>query len=132
MQPLRALLLGLAFASPAAAQEAMTGAEFQSHVEGRTLTYHSAGRAYGVEQYLPGRRVRWAFLGDECWDGHWYEEAGQICFVYDRDPTPKCWQFRREDGRLSARFMGLGESQELYEVRGTDEPLSCPGPEVGV
>jgi hypothetical protein len=131
MQPLRALLF-LFLATPAAAQAPMTGAEFQAHVEGRTLTYHSQGQAYGLEQYLPGRRVRWAFLGDECWDGRWYEEAGQICFVYERDPTPKCWRFTREGGRLSARFMGSKAGQELYEVRASEEPLVCPGPEVGV
>ena len=51
----------------------MTGAEFEAATTGRTLYYNSAGQAYGVEQYLPGRRVIWAFVGDDCRKGNWYE-----------------------------------------------------------
>jgi len=117
---------------PAAAQDVMSAADFEAYVEGRTLTYHDQGVAYGIEQYLPGRKVRWAYIGDECWDGYWYEEAGNICFVYERSPEPKCWQFTRRSGRLSAMFVGSDDGLELYEVMSSDEPLTCLGPNVGV
>jgi len=110
----------------------MSAAEFEAYVEGRTLTYHDEGVAYGIEQYLPGRRVRWAYLDDECWEGYWYDDGPNICFVYEDSPEPKCWRFTRKDGRLSAVFMGASEGRELYEARNSTDPLMCLGPNVGV
>lgn len=130
---LRALILAVGLAAlPAAAQDTLSGAEFEAYVQGRTLTYHDRGVAYGIEQYLPGRKVRWAYIGDECWDGYWYEDAGNICFVYEDNPEPKCWRFTRREGRLSALFVGSEDGRELYEVQNSEEPLRCLGPDVGV
>ncbi|MDF0599982.1 hypothetical protein P1J78_04490 [Psychromarinibacter sp. C21-152] len=131
MRPI-SFLLALSLAAPAAAQDAMTAEEFESYVTGRTLTYHDQGEAYGIEQYLPNRQVRWAYLGDECWDGYWYAEGENICFVYEHDTTPKCWRFTESGGRLSAVFMGSETGRELYEVENSEEPLVCRGPDVGV
>lgn len=119
-------------ALPAAAEEPITGAEFEAYVEGRTLTFHDQGVAYGVEQYLPGRRVKWAYLGDECWDGYWYDDGPNICFVYEDNPEPKCWRFTKQDGRLSAVFIGAENGRQLYEAINSPEPLVCLGPKVGV
>lgn len=129
------LAAALSIAAPAMAADAegtMSAADFESYVEGRTLTYHDGGVAYGIEQYLPNRRVRWAYLGDECWDGYWYQDGADICFVYQENPEPKCWRFSQRNGRLSAIFMGAENGQELYEVENSDEPLACLGPDVGV
>ena len=133
MRPL-ALALSLALALPAAAAETpMSAAEFDAYTIGRTLTYADRGRIYGIEEYLPGRRVRWAFVGEECRAGFWYAEGERICFVYEHDPTPQCWVFTERAGRLTARFTGDGEDgRELYEAQRSDEPLVCPGPDVGV
>ncbi len=138
MHRLAALLaLGLA-ALPAAAQDApapsgaMSAAEFESYVEGRTLTFHDDGTLYGIEQYLPGRRVRWTFVGEPCMDGYWYAEGADICFVYDADPEPKCWQVTRSGSGLAALFLGADGGRTLYEAQNSDDPLSCPGPDVGV
>ncbi|MCX7644730.1 MAG: hypothetical protein N2Z62_05455 [Rhodobacteraceae bacterium] len=119
-------------ASGAAAAERLTAGEFEAHVTGRTLYYSAGGGEYGAEQYLPGRRVIWTFLDGECSEGRWYEAEGLICFVYDFDPTPQCWSFWREDGRIAARFENDPAMTELYELRQSDQPLPCPGPEVGV
>lgn len=119
-------------AAPAAAQDALSASEFESYVEGRTLTYHDQGVAYGAEQYLPGRRVRWAYLDDECWEGYWYDDGPNICFVYEDSPEPKCWRFSRKAGKLSAVFIGESEGRELYEAINSPEPLVCLGPKVGV
>jgi hypothetical protein len=113
------------------AEERLTASEFEAYVTGRTLYYSSGTGEYGAEQYLPGRRVIWTFLDGECSEGRWYEEDGLICFVYDFDLTPQCWSFWRESGRIAARFENDPALTELYELRQSDKPLLCYGPEVG-
>ncbi len=128
-------LVPLATAAPLArsAEPAMSAAEFEAYVTGRTLTYASdGGGPYGAEQYLPNRRVIWTFLDGECQEGIWYEDAGQICFLYDFAPEPQCWTFWEGGAGLIARFENDPEARELYEVRQSAEPLRCLGPEVGV
>lgn len=110
----------------------MTGAEFEAYVTGKTLTYAQGGGVFGTEQYLPGRKVRWAFTDDICQYGSWYEQDDLICFTYDVEPQPQCWQFWRDGAGLRARFEGDPAGTELSEVRQTDKPLSCHGPDVGV
>ncbi len=129
-----ALALLVAAALPGTAAATMSAAEFEAYVTGRTLTYTDRGVVYGIEEYLPGRRVRWAYVGDECRDGYWYEAVGgEICFVYENAPTsPQCWRFTERAGRLSAVFTGAEDGRELYEAEKTDEPMVCLGPDVGV
>ena len=115
-----------------AAETPLTGAEFGAYATGKTLTFSQGGSVYGAEQYLPGNRVLWAFEGDICREGLWYEEAGLICFVYDYDPTPQCWTFWKDDNGLNARFSGDAAGTELSEVAQSDKPLQCAGPDVGV
>ncbi|MCP3969566.1 MAG: hypothetical protein GY717_04470 [Rhodobacteraceae bacterium] len=118
-------------ALPALAE--MSAEQFEAYVTGQTLTYADGGVVYGVEEYLPGRRVRWAFNGDRCKDGHWYEAGGQICFIYDDNPdAPQCWLFSEQAGRLSAVFTGSAQGRQLFEAVRRAEPLLCLGPEVGV
>lgn len=120
------------FPAPISALDtALTGPEFEAYVTGKTITFVSDGQSYGTEQYLPGRRVVWAFAADICREGIWYEEEGNICFVYTHDPGPQCWVFWL-DGGLNARFVGGGEATELQEVAQSPTPLPCPGPLVGV
>ena len=114
------------------AETPMSGAEFEAYVNGRTLTYAENGVIYGIEEYLPNRRVRWAFTEDECRDGFWYEEDNQICFVYEGDIGLQCWRFTRSGSGLIARFMGAGDGREVYEAQQSKEPLRCLGPDVGV
>lgn len=118
---------------PLSALAEMSADEFESYVTGRTLTYAEDGVVYGIEEYLPNRRVRWAFVGDECRNGAWFEAEGQICFVYEDEPgNPQCWVFTQDGGRLNALFAGREDGRRLYEAARTDEPLYCPGPDVGV
>lgn len=119
-------------ALPAVAQNAMTADEFDAYSRGKTLTYSLSGQVFGAEQYLPNRRVRWAFTGDTCQEGWWYEEAGLICFVYEQDGTPQCWKFWKEGNGLRARFNDDPEGTELSEVQQSTAPLICAGPDVGV
>lgn len=115
-----------------AADGPMSAEAFEEYATGRTLYFGSEGLAYGAEQYLPGREVIWTFLNGECQRGHWYEQAGMICFIYEKAPdAPQCWSFFSDGAGLSARFEGDPEATELYEVEQDDAPLICPGPEVG-
>ncbi len=121
---------------PVQAQSAMTGAEFEAYVTGRTLTFAENGMIYGIEEYLSDRRVRWAFVEDECQEGYWYEaqiDGGpMICFVYEHAPDDaQCWTFFRSARGLKARFMNDPAARELYEVQQSAEPMMCLGPRIG-
>ncbi len=118
---------GLAFAAPPMSAEA-----FDAYTVGKTLTYSNGGTAYGVEQYLPNRRVRWAFVDDSCRIGHWYPKGQEICFVYEDENDPQCWTFDLEGGKLNAHFTADPVGTDLTEVEQSPDPLACIGPDVGV
>lgn len=127
-----ALALLLAGTAAPAADRPLTAEEFDALSVGRTMHYSAYGEPYGVEQYLPGRRVLWAFVGAECKKGHWYEEAGNICFVYEDIPEPQCWTFFDTAQGLMARFRGDPAEEPLVAVEESREPLVCAGPDLGV
>jgi len=133
---MRTLLLLLALATPAAAQDPIGAEEFEALVTGRTLTYGAPGeQPYGIEHYFPNRRVTWAFLGnDECMEGTWYEEPAEagpaICFEYEDDLGPQCWHVYREGDNLRAEFLGDGGPSVLYQLEEPEGGLVCGG--VGV
>lgn len=110
----------------------MTVADFEAYVEGKTLYYSDFSGPYGIEQYLPNRRVVWSFVGDECQEGKWYpNEAGHICFVYERpDTEPKCWSFWKEDDALHLRFENIELGTRIHETGRDTTPLPCM-PDVG-
>ncbi|MFX0541606.1 hypothetical protein ACEWPM_007725 [Roseovarius sp. S4756] len=126
-----ALILTLV-AAPSLAADLMTADEFDTYTKGKTFTYGFQGAPYGIEQYLDNRRVRWSFAEGTCQEGEWYEEDGLICFVYETEPEPQCWSFRKGNGGLVAKFENDPSALELYEVGRSPTPLICPGPDVGV
>ncbi|UTS81197.1 hypothetical protein [Phaeobacter piscinae] len=117
---------------PAWAGAPLTADQFDRYTQGRTLFYGFDGVPYGVERYLPNRRVIWSFLDGQCQDGEWYPEADQICFIYDDIGTPQCWQFSIGDDGLIAQFDGDPEATELYEAEDLGEDMLCLGPKIGV
>ncbi len=119
-------------AAPALAEDRLTAEQFDAYTRGQTFVYGSRGKPYGAEEYMDGRRVRWSFLDGRCMEGEWYDDGDLICFVYDQEPAPQCWSFRRGSSGLIARFANNPELDELYEVERSAQPLSCPGPDVGV
>ncbi|PJE32771.1 hypothetical protein CVM52_25890 [Pseudooceanicola lipolyticus] len=127
------VILAALAAAPLSAQSTMSGEAFDAYTRGKTLFYGAGGEAYGVERYLEGRRVIWSFLDGKCKDGYWYEEAGQICFVYeDRPGDPQCWTFRESPRGLIAQFENDPGQTELYEAQDLGGEMLCHGPDVGV
>ena len=123
-----------------AAEGALDGAAFEALVTGRIMSYALEGEAYGTEEYLPGRRVIWAFEGGACRHGSWVEaEPGLICFAYEDAPDRHCWRFARSGAGLLATFVGDGSGpdpeaglQPPILATPIAGPMSCPGPDVGV
>ncbi len=132
MRVLKSFLSLLVTTAPAFATPTLTGPEFDAYTQGKTFYYGSEDEAYGAEEYLPNRRVRWTFLDGKCQEGMWYEDSGMICFVYENDPDPQCWSFEMTVDGLSAQFENDHTQTQLYEVRKSPEPLNCLGPDVGV
>jgi hypothetical protein len=135
-----ALAAGLLAALPALSQDLgaqdlgppMDTASFDARTQGRTITYSVDGLPYGIEQYLPGQRVRWAFSEGECKEGDWFQADQFICFDYHDESGLQCWTFHEQDGELVARFRGDDANAPLVGLIETDEPLACQGPEIGV
>ena len=119
-------------ALPALADAPLSAEQFDAYTRGKTLFYGSSGQAYGVERYLEGRRVISSFLDGHCRDGIWYEDDGQICFVYEDRYDPQCWTFRHGPRGLIAQFEDDPEATELYEAEDIGEEMLCYGPDVGV
>lgn len=128
---MRAALLALILGTPALADQPLTAEAFDALTVGRTMTWAEFGQVYGVEQYLPDRRVRWTVLGDDCKLGHWYPEGEMICFRYEDDPMPDCWTITLGDDGLAARYAGTAAQSAPVVVQETTEPMACFGPEVG-
>ena len=126
------LILFLLCAAPLSAQTPMGADAFDQYTRGKTLFFGSNGAAYGVERYLDNRRVIWSFLDGRCKEGVWYEENGQICFVYEDRLDPQCWTFSEAPGGLIARFENNPDATELYEAQDIGEEMLCYGPDVGV
>ena len=127
-----ASLVVLYLALPVQGQTAMSASDFDAYATGKTLTYSLSDQVWGTEQYLPGRRVIWAFQGETCEYGAWHVEADAICFTYENRPEPHCWQFFVTDHGLSAHFVGDTGGSPLSELAQTTVPMSCPGPDLGV
>ena len=101
---MRAVLALVLLATPVLADPTLTAEEFDALTQGRTMSWAEFGSVYGVEQYLPGRKVRWTVLGDDCKTGHWYPDGTAICFLYEDDLDPYCWEITASGNGLRARF----------------------------
>ncbi|MBT8456836.1 MAG: hypothetical protein HKO95_00275 [Rhodobacteraceae bacterium] len=126
------VLIAMFTAFAASAETPMTAEEFDAHTRGNTLTFSADGQVYGIEEYLDGRRVRWAFVDGTCEDGFWYTDGPMICFVYETISDPQCWTFYRRGDGLKAQYENEPDGTVLFETQKSPEPLLCRGPEVGV
>lgn len=127
---MRYFLIFLFLANAAVADSPLSGDEFEALVTGKTLTFAVGETAYGSEYYAPNRQVIWAFVGGDCKNGEWYEAQTNtgpaICFEYEDENTPKCWQVYHEDGQIRADYLNTPGTAALFETTET-EPLVCGG-----
>ncbi|MEY1554881.1 hypothetical protein AB3Y40_04525 [Yoonia sp. R2331] len=122
----RLILLLITLAAPVAAETPMTAKEFDTYATGRTLTFGLAdGTVFGVEQYLPDRRVIWSRMDGTCTDGFWYAHKSNICFVYENDPEPKCWEIFRTANGIRADFANQPGTTVLFEAIEDPAALIC-------
>lgn len=122
----------------AAAQEAgptMTGEEFRTIAEGRTLYFEDeTGAHFGAEQYFEGGQSVWLPAGGECLRGLWAEHEDKVCFLYNFGDIA-CWRLYREGAEgmvaISADENDEGPPTRLRLYAADDRPLICPeGPGV--
>ena len=125
------MLSGLLSALPAQATEPLSADAFEQFTTGRTLNYFSGGSPYGIEKYLPNRRVIWSFLDGRCQEGTWAPSGPYICFEYNTDSGPQCWQFFLQNGQLRAIFEDGSEEATPYAAEDASEEMYCMGPDVG-
>ncbi len=122
----RSIAILCLLAHPAFAQSGLSAKDFEARVLGRTLDFGFQGQdPYGIERYLPDRRVLWSWGDGQCETGEWYVEGDNICFVYDFDPTPQCWRYFETSGRMMAVFMNDGEDSAVYELTPVKRELIC-------
>lgn len=109
----------------------MTASAFSDYVTGNTFTFSRDGLPFGSEEYRPQNRVKWSFIEGQCQDGRWYEENGQICFVYEGQPVPQCWTFYSGEEGLVAVYENSPSLHNLQEASRSPVPLYCEGPQIG-
>jgi hypothetical protein len=123
---MRSLAFCLVLASHAAAQDRMTADEFDAYVTGRTITFSTVTNpSFGVERYLPGRRVMWSTFDGICQYGVWFESKGDICFRYDGDPEHKCWTIFDDPAGLRGVYTTNPNTTVIYEVPDQENLIVC-------
>lgn len=129
---MRLALLLACLAAPALAETPMSADEFDAFATGKTLNFANETGIFGTEDYLPGRRVRWAATGDVCKLGQWFPAGDAICFTYEGQPDHHCWTIWREGDHLAARNLLDGPDRQPRQITLAETPVSCTGPQVGV
>ena len=108
----------------------MAPTAFEAYATGKTLAYAQDGLIWGRETYLPGRRVLWRAVGEDCKAGHWWDGGGTVCFSYDDGTTAQCWAFVTGVSGLTATFLNKTDARPAT-VQEESHPVPCPGPEFG-
>lgn len=123
---MRSLLILLFCAMPAAAQDRMDAETFEAYVTDRTITFRTdLDPLFGVERYLPGRRVIWSTFDGTCLYGVWFESKGDICFRYEGDPEHKCWAIYDTPQGMRGDFTTRPNTTVIYELPDRNDPLIC-------
>jgi len=131
---MRFLIFMCLTATPLAAEMPLSAEEFDALVTGKTLTFSAGASPYGVEYYAPNQRVIWSFVNGDCVNGVWYEKSSdigpQICFNYENNDIPQCWQIFEDQNGLRAEFISNASNAQaptvLYQAI-ESEPLICGG-----
>ena len=121
MRPLvlAALIVPLAGVAQAKDEVVVAPDEFEKIVTGKVLEYHVTGstRLVGYEAHKPGRKVVFQYGDGSCIGGEWYPKDGEICFVYDGDPTPNCIQYVRRGKTLAAHDPRQDGTTDHFDIK---------------
>ncbi|WP_107495202.1 hypothetical protein [Thalassobius sp. I31.1] len=124
MKIISAVSLFLLSSPPVTASEPLGEKGFHELTKGRTYTFSLNGEFYGAETYLSGNRVIWQRQSGECLPGHWYAQGKHICFLYENQPDPVCWEVYAEENGLRV-VSTSGTATELEELSRDAAPLAC-------
>ena len=107
---------------------------FDGYTQGKTIYYGYGDErgAVAAETYLPGNRVRWFTRDGTCIEGEWFEADGRICFVYETNPVPQCWEVDLSESGLVATHLSLSGPSKILEMRTARDEFQCLGPQIGV
>jgi hypothetical protein len=120
----RILVVAVVLATPAVAEDPpMTAEAFDSRTLGRVMDTYDGTGIYGIEEFLPGRRVIWQD-GGGCMRGTWEQIGDQICFDYEDRSELVCWTYHDRGGWIMGWFEGDRTSEPIMLVE-TQNPLTC-------
>lgn len=103
----------------------MTAAEFDAYVTNRIISFATATNpAFGVEHYRENREVIWSVGDGTCLSGKWFPQDGDICFVYEGDPQPKCWTITQTKSGLHGVYTTVPNTTVIFETK-KPVPLTC-------
>lgn len=125
------LVLFLALAAPAKAETVLTPADFEAFAQGSTVYFSRHGKPYGAEQYLRNRKVIWAFADGTCEFGEWFPDGDRLCFQYEHQSSPLCWNYLQTDAGKVVRVVGDDPENDLLVAGQDREHLKCAAPNVG-
>lgn len=119
--------LMLAGAARAADDTPLTAEAFDALTLGKTMDTASGGTVYGIETFLPGRRVVWRDAR-RCVEGQWQQVADEICFTYaDKPDRPVCWLYFDRGDRIEGRHSAALPGSDPIVLTPGDGPISCDG-----
>lgn len=119
--------LMLAGAVRAADDTPLTAEAFDALTRGKTMDTASGGTVYGIETFLPGRRVVWRDAR-RCVEGQWQQVADEICFTYaDKPDRPVCWLYFDRGDRIEGRHSAALPGSDPIVLTPGDGPISCDG-----
>ncbi|MCF6272033.1 MAG: hypothetical protein L3J37_02420 [Rhodobacteraceae bacterium] len=121
------------------AQVILNAEDFDTLSQGTTMYFSENGRFYGAEQFLPDRRSVWRAEDGSCVNGKWYQLDRDICFLYDNEDSPHCWEITTSADGLTVTSTTENPSATpgvpplVLKLSGQDrKPILCTGPRFGV
>lgn len=105
----------------------LDAAAFDALTVGKTMDTATVAGVYGVETFLPQRRVIWRDAG-RCVRGRWQQVQEMICFTYDDRPDhPVCWTYFDKGDRILGWFEGDANLSAPITLTPGNGPVSCDG-----